>query len=62
MGLQKILEEAYAIGKQYVSRFTIQSISKVITLAVALQHCGFDKVFDKMSMEPSRRPAIWRLM
>lgn len=89
--MQKILEEAYAIGKQYVSqgecasyipelaradknslgicvltkaveryevgdtktRFTIQSISKVITLAVALQHCGFDKVFDKMSMEPS---------
>ena len=34
-------------------RFTIQSISKVITLMVALQHCGFDKVFEKMNMEPS---------
>ncbi len=34
-------------------RFTIQSISKVISLAVALQHCGFDKVFSKMNMEPS---------
>lgn len=35
------------------TRFTIQSISKVITLAVALQHCGYDKVFEKMNMEPS---------
>ena len=34
-------------------RFTIQSISKVISLAVALQKCGFDKVFEKMNMEPS---------
>ena len=34
-------------------RFTIQSISKVITLMVALQHCGFNKVFEKMNMEPS---------
>ena len=29
------------------------SISKVITLMVALQHCGFNKVFEKMNMEPS---------
>lgn len=35
------------------TRFTIQSISKIISLAIALQHCGFDKVFDKMNMEPS---------
>ena len=34
-------------------RFTIQSISKVITPMVALQHCGFNKVFEKMNMEPS---------
>ena len=27
-------------------RFSIQSISKVISLCVALQHCGFEKVFD----------------
>lgn len=89
--MQKILEEALAIGKEYIAqgecasyipelarvnknnlgvcvvtksvdtyaagdiktRFTIQSISKVISLAIALQHCGFDKVFDKMNMEPS---------
>lgn len=34
-------------------RFTIQSISKVISLAAALQHCGFDRVFEKIKMEPS---------
>lgn len=34
-------------------RFTIQSISKVISLAAALQHCGFGKVFEKIKMEPS---------
>lgn len=34
-------------------RFTIQSISKVISLAAALKVCGFDKVFEKVGMEPS---------
>lgn len=34
-------------------RFTIQSISKVISLAVALEICGFDRVFEKVGMEPS---------
>ena len=34
-------------------RFTIQSISKVISLAVALERCGFDKTFDRVGMEPS---------
>ena len=28
----------------------------MITLAVALQHCGFEKVFEKMNMEPSGDP------
>ncbi len=89
--MQKVLEEAYKIGKTYIAkgecasyipelanvdkndlgicvvtksvdtyatgdfekRFTIQSISKVVSLAIALQHCGFEKVFDKMNMEPS---------
>jgi len=89
--MQKVLEEALAIGKKYIAkgecasyipelakmdknklgvcvltksvdkyavgntkdRFTIQSISKVISLAIALEHCGFEKVFDKMNMEPS---------
>ncbi len=34
-------------------RFTIQSISKVISLAVALEQCGFEKTFDRVGMEPS---------
>lgn len=34
-------------------RFTIQSISKVITLAAALEKCGFEKVFARVGMEPS---------
>ena len=34
-------------------RFTIQSISKAINLAMALEHHGFDAVFLKTNMEPS---------
>ena len=34
-------------------RFSIQSISKVISLAVALEICGFDTVFRCVGMEPS---------
>jgi glutaminase len=34
-------------------RFTMQSISKVVCLATALQHEGFDKVFSHVMMEPS---------
>ena len=34
-------------------RFTIQSISKVISLAVALEVCGYDMVFKQVGMEPS---------
>ena len=44
--------DRYAAGDTK-TRFTIQSISKVISLVIALQHCGFDRVFEKMNMEPS---------
>ena len=37
-------------------RFSIQSISKIITLAVALEICGFDQVFKKVGMEPTGDP------
>lgn len=45
-------------GRYHVSgdtdiRFTIQSISKVISLAAALEQCGFEKTFDRVGMEPS---------
>ena len=42
----------YSIGDTE-DRFTIQSISKIISLALALEHCGFDEVFSKVGMEPS---------
>ena len=34
-------------------RFSIQSISKVVSLAAALEICGFDTVFERVGMEPS---------
>ena len=34
-------------------RFSIQSICKVVSLATALQHKGFDEVFSHVMMEPS---------
>ena len=34
-------------------RFTIQSIAKVISLAMALEVCGFEDVFRNVGMEPS---------
>ena len=34
-------------------RFTMQSISKVVSLALALEHCGPTEVFSKVNMEPS---------
>ena len=34
-------------------RFTMQSICKVVSLATALQHKGFDTVFSRVMMEPS---------
>ena len=44
--------EKYKSGDADV-RFTIQSISKIISLAVALEVCGFDTVFEHVGMEPS---------
>lgn len=44
--------EVFSAGDT-TTRFTIQSISKVISLIVALQTCGFNQVFEKMNMEPS---------
>ena len=37
----------------YDTRFTIQSVSKVIMLIVALEVCGLKSVFKKVGMEPS---------
>ena len=37
----------------YDVRFTMQSVSKIIMLIVALEICGVDKVFEKVGAEPS---------
>lgn len=42
----------FCAGDAHVS-FTIQSISKVISLAVALERCGFNTVFEHLGMEAS---------
>ena len=50
-----ITGERLSVGDVQV-RFSIQSISKVISLAMALEICGFDKVFKNVGMEPSGDP------
>ncbi len=44
--------ESYCAG-DCDTRFTIQSVSKLISLAVALELCGRENVFNTVGMEPS---------
>jgi len=37
-------------------RFTLQSVSKILTLTLALHDCGAERVFAKVGMEPSVDP------
>src|ERR1700758_3122642 len=46
---------SYTLGDISYS-FSIQSISKVFTLALAMQELGADKVFEKIGSEPTGRP------
>jgi len=45
----------YTLGDVEYS-FSIQSISKVFTLALAMQELGSDKVFERVGSEPTGRP------
>jgi glutaminase len=45
----------YTLGDVDYS-FSIQSISKVFTLALAMKECGQDKVFARVGSEPTGRP------
>jgi glutaminase len=47
--------QSFAIGDVNYS-FSIQSISKVFTLALAMEELGPDKVFEKVGSEPTGRP------
>jgi len=44
--------EVYSAGDWH-QEFTIQSISKTLTLIMALQTAGYDKVFSKVGVEPT---------
>src|SRR3954449_8951784 len=46
---------SYILGDTGYS-FSIQSISKVFTLALAMQELGADKVFERVGSEPTGRP------
>jgi glutaminase len=48
-------KETNAIGDTSYS-FSMQSISKVFTLALAMEELGVDKVFDRIGSEPTGRP------
>lgn len=47
--------EGYGIG-DYKKKFTIQSISKVLVLTLALMDNGYDKVFEKIGVEATGDP------
>src|SRR5690625_820067 len=46
-------EESVSTG-DIEETFTIQSISKIITLAIALEELGFEEVFNKVGLEPTQ--------
>ena len=45
----------HAVGRSKV-RFTMQSISKVVLLALALRLCGYDWTFQRVGVEPTGDP------
>ena len=47
--------QSYSVGDTSYS-FSMQSISKIFTLALALEELGADKVFDRIGNEPTGRP------
>lgn len=53
--IKTIEGEGFGIG-QYKKKFTIQSISKILVLTLALMDNGFDKVFDKVGVEATGDP------
>src|ERR1043166_4880600 len=46
--------QVFAVGEQKYS-FSIQSISKVYTLALAMEELGADRVFERIGSEPTGR-------
>ena len=50
--IKTVTGETYSAGDWH-EPFTIQSISKTISLALALQTAGYDRVFTKVGLEPT---------
>ncbi len=50
--IKTVTGDTYRVGDWDVP-FTIQSISKTISLALALETAGYDKVFSKVGLEPT---------
>ncbi len=50
--IKTVKGETYSAGNWRVP-FTMQSISKTISLTLALQTAGYDKVFSKVGLEPT---------
>ena len=46
----------FVCAGDWEARFTMQSISKVVSLLLALQTAGYGKVFEKVGMEPTGDP------
>jgi len=56
-GISIVSSDNQTTSMGYVSyAFSIQSISKVVTLALAIEELGTDKVFDKIGSEATGRP------
>ena len=52
MAMTTITGKTYSCGDADTP-FTIQSVSKPFTFAIALEECGFDEVYQKVGTEPS---------
>ena len=50
--IKTVTGETYSAGDWH-EPFTMQSISKTISLTLALQTAGYDKVFSKVGLEPT---------
>ncbi|WP_026584258.1 glutaminase A [Bacillus sp. J33] len=56
VAVYNVKENSCIYAGDYKKKFTLQSISKVLVLALAIQDRGYDYVFDRVGMEPTGDP------
>lgn len=56
VALYNVKDNSCIYAGDYQKKFTLQSISKVLVLALAIQDRGYDYVFDRVGMEPTGDP------